>query len=74
MIENNDFESTGGGGNPTVLLINTENNIFRRNSYRERPGLAINVDSTWVDKCGKNNVYQDNLTTGRPANIVRQCP
>ena len=74
VIENNDFESTGGGGNPTVLLINTENNIFRRNSYRERPGLAINVDSTYVDKCGKNNVYQDNLTTGRPANIVRQCP
>jgi hypothetical protein len=43
VIENNDFECTGGGGNPTLFLINTENNIFRRNSYRERPGLAVSV-------------------------------
>ena len=71
VIEGNDFESTGGGGNPTVQTINSENNTFRRNKYRSRPGLEINVDSTLLEKCGKNNVYQDNLTDGRPANIVK---
>ena len=71
VIEDNDFESTGGGGNPTVLTIKAENNIFRRNKYRDRP-VAISVDSRLVERCGKNNVYQNNLTGGQPAAIVKE--
>src|SRR6185503_18062161 len=41
VIEDNDFESTGGGGNYTVSTEGAVNNIFRRNNYRDRPGLQI---------------------------------
>ena len=34
LIQDNDFESTGGGGNSTVLLTGVQNTIFRRNYFR----------------------------------------
>ena len=64
VIQDNDFESTGGGGNSTVLLNNVSNSILRRNHFRSRPGLTINVQPGIIDKCGKGNVIEDNRVNG----------
>jgi hypothetical protein len=64
LIQDNDFESTGGGGNPTGVLNGVTNTTLRRNNYRSRPGLAINTQAGIVDKCGKGNVFDDNRTDG----------
>jgi hypothetical protein len=64
VIQDNDFESTGGGGNSTVLLNNVSNSILRRNHFRSRPGLTINVQPGIIDKCGKGNVIEDNRVDG----------
>ena len=76
VIEDNDFESTGGGGNSTVYLKGAVNNILRRNNYRGRPGLTINVQPGFVEVCGSNNTYEKNLTLGRDdPNVQRRpCP
>jgi hypothetical protein len=74
VIEDNDFESTGGGGNATVATEGAVNNIFRRNNYRDRPGLTINVQAGFVEVCGKNNVYEKNLVNGRDVPAVSKQP
>lgn len=75
LIQDNDFESTGGGGNSTALLNGVVNIVFRRNNFRSRPGVTINVQAGIVDKCGKGNVFENNLTDGvlTPA-AVAPCP
>src|SRR5688500_20162530 len=55
VIEDNDFESTGGGGNYTVSTEGAVNNIFRRNNYRGRPGLNINAQTGCLELCRKGN-------------------
>lgn len=60
LIQDNDFESTGGGGNATVMLTNVSNSVFRRNHFRSRPGVTINTQAGIIDKCGKANVFDDN--------------
>lgn len=74
VIEDNDFEHTGGGGNPTMLLIGAQNTIVRRNQYRDRPGLTINAHAGFVDRCGKNNVFENNRAYNAvvPA-IIQPC-
>ena len=74
VIEDNDFESTGGGGNPTVSMEGAVNNIFRRNNFRDRPGLAINTQAGFVEICGKNNVFEKNLVNGREVPVVSTQP
>jgi len=74
VIEDNDFESTGGGGNATVWLKDSVNNTFRRNHYRARPGLNINTQSGFLEICGSNNTYQNNLTLGKDVPSVRREP
>lgn len=73
VIEDNDFESTGGGGNSTVWTQGAINNIFRRNNYRDRPGLTINTQAGFAELCGKNNVYENNLVNGRVTPPSREC-
>jgi len=75
VIEDNDFESTGGGGNFTVSTESAVNNIFRRNNYRDRPGLTINVAAGFLEVCGKGNVYEKNLINGedKPAVATQPC-
>jgi len=75
LIEDNDFESTGGGGNYTVTTTEAVNNIFRRNNYRDRPGLTINVQAGFLEICGKGNTYEKNLVNGRdvPALATQPC-
>ena len=65
LVQDNDFESTGGGGNSTVMLNNVLNSVFRRNNFRSRPGLTINTQAGIVEKCGKGNVFESNLVDGR---------
>lgn len=75
LIEDNDFESTGGGGNPTMVLNNSRGNTFRRNNFRERPGLTINTQAGFVDVCGERNVFEGNLTLGQETRpIIKPCP
>lgn len=74
VIEDNDLESTGGGGNATVATEGAVNNVFRRNNYRDRPGLAINTQAGFVETCGKNNVYEKNLVNNRDVPVVATKP
>jgi hypothetical protein len=73
-IEDNDFESTGGGGNYTVSTEGAVNNIFRRNNYRDRPGLKINVQAGFLEVCGRGNVYEQNLVNGQEVRVVATQP
>jgi len=70
LVQDNDFESTGGGGNSTVMLNHVTNSIFRRNHYHQRPGVTINTQTGTIDKCGKGNVFEDNR--GNPS--ATMCP
>ena len=74
LIQDNDFEATGGGGNSTVLLNNVTNSILRRNHFRSRPGLAVSTQPGIVDKCGKGNVFEDNRTDGAVTPTAPVCP
>jgi hypothetical protein len=74
VIQDNDFESTGGGGNPTGMLNGVMNTVFRRNNFRSRPGLNINTQAGIVDKCGKGNVFENNLSDGRVTPPAPVCP
>lgn len=74
VIEDNDFESTGGGGNYTVSTDGAVNNIFRRNNYRDRPGLQISVAAGFLEICGRGNVYEQNLVNGRDVRAVATQP
>jgi hypothetical protein len=74
LVQDNDFESTGGGGNSTIMLTNVSNSIFRRNNYRRRPGVTINTQAGIVDKCGKGNVFEDNRTEGVVTRSAPVCP
>jgi hypothetical protein len=68
VIEDNDFESTGGGGNYTIMLDSVLNTIIRRNHFRSRPEVKISVQAGIFDKCGKGNVIQDNRIDGVSSN------
>jgi hypothetical protein len=74
LVQDNDFESTGGGGNPTVVLDGVVNSTFRRNNFRSRPGLAINTQAGFLEKCGQGNVFEDNRADGTLAQPSRACP
>lgn len=74
LFQDNDFESTGGGGNDTVVLNSTLNLIFRRNHFRSRPGLKINTQAGFLDRCGKANVFEDNRIDGVPTRAAPVCP
>lgn len=58
LIQDNDFEMTGGGGNSTIQLNNSSGNKIIKNFFRFRPGLSVSVDSQFVDTCGRENLFQ----------------
>ena len=75
LIQDNDFESTGGGGNATVVSNQMKNTVLRRNNYRERQGLGINTQAGFIDRCGEGNVYEENRVLGEIVPVVsRVCP
>lgn len=75
LIQDNDFESTGGGGNVTFTAEGMVNTTLRRNNYRDRPGLQINVAAGFLEICGSGNVYENNSSPGKPNNQpLKRCP
>jgi len=66
LIQDNDFESTGGGGNSTIALDHVVNSTFRRNRFRSRPGLTINSQAGIIEKCGKGNSFDEPVSAVCP--------
>jgi hypothetical protein len=75
VIEDNIFDSTGGGGNPTFWAKGMRDTIVRRNEFIKRP-IAINMQAGFMDICGERNQYIDNIIPGveGPAPPTRKCP
>lgn len=71
LVQDNDFEHTGGGGGVTINLDGVVNSTFRRNNYRDRPGLAISSAAGIIESCGSGNTYEDNRAMGEPR---KDCP
>lgn len=77
LVQDNDFEHTGGGGNPSVLLTGVRNTTLRRNYFRTRVGLAINADASAGERAGScGNTYEDYRIDGvdRSGLIPRSLP
>lgn len=74
LIQDNDFESTGGGGEYTVRCTGIKDTVFRRNHYRDREGLNINTQAGFLEICGENNIYENNLTRGLDLPNVLRLP
>jgi hypothetical protein len=74
LVQDNDFEATGGGGNGTIYLNGVTGSIFRRNHYRDRAGLTVSTDSAFVEKCGKNNTFENNLVNGTRLATMKREP
>lgn len=75
LIEDNIFDSTGGGGNPSFWSKGMRDTIVRRNNYIKRP-IKINMQAGFLDICGERNQYIDNLIPSvvGPAPATRRCP
>jgi hypothetical protein len=75
LIQDNIFDSTGGGGNPTFWSKGMRDTIVRRNVYVKR-NIAINMQAGFMDICGERNQYMDNVIPSvvGPAPPTRKCP
>ena len=75
LIQDNIFDSTGGGGNPTFWAKGMRDTIVRRNVYIKRP-IAINMQAGFMDICGQRNQYIDNVIPSvvGPAPATQRCP
>lgn len=75
LIQDNIFDSTGGGGNPTFWSRGMQDTIVRRNVYIIRP-IAINMQAGFLDICGQRNQYIDNYIPSvvGPAPATHRCP
>ncbi len=74
-IEDNWFDATGGGGNPSILFINVSGVTVRRNRFTLDPDTKFGTDLSIRDCGGTRNVFRDNsngpirisvVTTGCP--------
>jgi hypothetical protein len=60
FIEDNWFDATGGGGNPSILLIDTSGVTVRRNKFTLDPNTKFGTDLR-IRNCGDtSNVFLDN--------------
>ena len=75
LIQDNIFDSTGGGGNPSFWSKGMRDTIVKRNNYIKRD-IAINMQAGFLDICGAGNQYLDNLIPGveGPASATHRCP
>jgi hypothetical protein len=75
LIEDNIFDSTGGGGNPTFWSKGMRDTIVRRNNYVRR-NIAINMQAGFLDICGARNQYINNFipSVQGPAPATHRCP
>lgn len=75
LIQDNIFDSTGGGGNPSFWSKGMRDTIVRRNNFIKRP-IAISMQAGFMEICGERNQYIDNAIPGvaGPAPPTRKCP
>ena len=75
LIQDNIFDSTGGGGNPSFWARGMKDTMVRRNVYIKR-NIAINMQAGFMDICGERNQYVDNVIPSvvGPAPPTRKCP
>jgi len=75
LIQDNVFDSTGGGGNSTFWSTGMKDTIVRRNPYILR-NIPINMQAGFVEICGERNQYIDNTAPGvaGPLPPTRRCP
>ena len=75
VIQDNVFDSTGGGGNSSFWSNGMKDTIVRRNSFIQR-NIAINMQSGFEEVCGQRNQYIDNMSVGiaSPLQPARRCP
>jgi len=75
LIEDNIFDSTGGGGNPSFWSKGMRDTIVRRNNFIKR-NIKINMQAGFLDICGERNQYVDNMIPSviGPAPATRKCP
>lgn len=77
IIEDNIFDSTGGGGNPSFHSDGMQESIIRRNNYIFGTGIPTwNVEPGFMDKCGANNSFENNIIPGVSNNApsTKRCP
>lgn len=60
FIEDNWFDATGGGGNSTILLLNTSGVTVRRNRFTLDLNTKFGTDLRIMDCGGTRNVFLDN--------------
>jgi hypothetical protein len=75
LIQDNVFDSTGGGGNPSFWSRGMKDTIVRRNPYIRR-NIPINMQAGFMEICGERNQYIDNTIPSvvGPAPPTRKCP
>lgn len=75
LIEDNWFDATGGGGNPTILLTNASGVTIRQNRFTLDADIQFSTDQRIQDCGGRGNVFVENrigptllsaVTTGCP--------
>lgn len=75
VIEDQIFDSTGGGGNPSFWSKGMRDSTVRRNNYVKRD-IPINMQAGFVDICGENNTFSNNVIPGEDPNApaTKRCP
>ena len=76
VIEDNVFDSTGGGGNPSFWSDKMTDTIVRRNPYIIKRNIPINMQAGFLEICGERNQYIGNSGPGvaGPLQPTRRCP
>ncbi|MGI9069690.1 MAG: hypothetical protein ACR2HX_25215 [Pyrinomonadaceae bacterium] len=75
IIEDNWFDATGGGGNPSILLIKASGVTVRRNRFTLDPDTKFGTDLRIRDCGGTKNVFLDNSNGPIRISVVTNgCP
>jgi hypothetical protein len=75
LIQDNIFDSTGGGGNTSFWSRGMKDTIVRRNVFIKR-NIPIAMHPGFMEICGERNQYLENVIPGVPgaAPPARRCP
>lgn len=75
LIEDNWFDATGGGGNPTIALITASGVTVRRNRFTLDADTQFGTDLRIQDCGGTRNVFADNRNGPTSISAVNtDCP
>jgi hypothetical protein len=70
LIEDNWFDATGGGGTPTILLLNAGGLTVRRNRFSLDPDTVFGTDLRIQDCGGAGNIFADNRNGADSITVV----